>query len=85
MRIDRTQTRQEPADIELQPRRERPGERIADLQIDVDELLERGKLRLAVAEADARVTEQLVQLQKLPPQIRFLNLCRHHLGPDLPS
>src|SRR6266478_721740 len=81
VRIERAQTCQEAADIELELRRERPCERIADLQVDVDELLRSSELRLAVAEADARIPEQLVEQQELPLQLRFLQLCRRHLGP----
>src|SRR5437763_690634 len=79
VRIERAQTRQEAADIELQLGRVRPCKRVSDLLIDVDELLRRSKLRLAVAEADACIPEQLIEQQEVPLQIGLLNLCRLHL------
>jgi len=81
VRIERVQARNEAADIELQLRRERPRERIADVHIDVDEFLQRSKLRLALAEADARVPEQLIERPELPLQLRFVKLCRRQVNP----
>src|SRR5438270_646202 len=74
VRIERAQTRQEALDLELKLYRERPCERSPDLQIDVDEILRKSKLRLALTEADACVPEQLIEQQELALQIRRFGL-----------
>ena len=81
MRIERVQARNEAADIELQLRRERPRERIANLEIDIAQLLRRSKRCLAVAESDARIAQKLIERPELSLQLRFVKLCRRQVNP----
>ena len=81
MRIERVQARNEAADIELQLRRERPRERIANFKIDIAQLLRRSKRCLAVAESDARIAQKLIERPELSLQLRFVKLCRRQVNP----
>src|SRR3981081_1624853 len=72
VRIECAQARDQAAHVELQLRRERPFERIPNLAIDVDQLLRGSKLRLALAEAHARITQESIERQELALQIRFV-------------
>src|SRR6266404_1625807 len=74
VRVELPQARREAADIALQLRRSRTGEDLANLQIDVDQRLRGSKLRLAVAKADAGISQQPLEQDELPLQIRFLRL-----------
>jgi hypothetical protein len=64
----------EAADIGLELRRDWTGEDVANFQIDVDQMLRRSKLRLAVAKADPRISQQPLEQDQLPVQIHFLRL-----------
>ena len=81
VRVERVQAGNEAADIELQLRRERPRERIANLEIDIAQLLRRSKRCLAVAESDTRIPEQLIERPELLLQLRFVKLCRRQVNP----
>jgi len=72
VRIECAQARHQAADVELQIRRKRPFQRIPNLAVDVDQLLRGSKLRLALAEAHARITQESIERQELALQIRFV-------------
>src|SRR6266446_6884586 len=83
VRIECAQARHQAAHVELQLRRERPFQRIANLAVDVDQLLGGSKFRLALAEAHARVTQESIEREELALQIRFVQ--RRRLQMDLRS
>ena len=81
VRVERVEARNEAADMELQLRRERPRERIANFKVDIAQLLRRSKRCLAVAESDARIAEQLIERPELPLQLHLVKLCRRQVNP----
>jgi hypothetical protein len=85
VRVELPQARREAADIALQLPRSWTGEDLANLQIDVDQGLRGSKLRLAVAKPDAGISQQPLEQDELPLQIRFLRLDGYQVIPDLAS
>ncbi len=79
VRIECAEARRQPAYIEMQLRRERPFQRIANLEVDVDQLFRRSKLRFPLAVPDARITQEPIEHQEVALQIRFVQLGRLQL------